>query len=498
MRITPIALAASLALACGLAAAQGNDPLRDTVAKALAQNPEVAARANAWRASREAVTAGRAGWMPRVDLNADIGRDRDTITSRTPENQTLNRTGISLQLSQLLWDGLGTKNEVTRLGHEQLSRYFELLDTTEQTALEAARAHYDVLRFRRLVALAEDNYVQHRSAFTQIQKRVEARVGRGVDLEQANARLVLAESNLATEVANLHDVTARYQRIVGEPPANPLATPALMATGLPGDANAAIGTALQRSPAVSASIETLRAARASATTRDAGFQPRVEARVRAGGGRNYESVLDRERAATAEIVLNWNLFNGGADRARVRQQVGLMNQAADVRDRVCRDTRQVAAIAFNDTRKLAELIALLERNTLSIEKARDAYRQQFDINQRSLLDLLNAENEVYTARRALANAQFDQGVAHVRTHAAMNQLTSQLGIARAETASEAAEWAAGSDAAERCAVQALVVPTTPRSDLDARAQQIVDRAPPVPAPAPAPAPAPSPSPAPGR
>ena len=71
---------------------------------------------------------------------------------------------------------------------------------------------------RRLVQLAEDSYVQHKYATLQIQSRFKAGVGRGVDLEQANARLALAESNLSTEIANLHDVTARYQRIVGDAP----------------------------------------------------------------------------------------------------------------------------------------------------------------------------------------------------------------------------------------------------------------------------------------
>ena len=79
------------------------------------------------------------------------------------------------------------------------------------------------MRFRRLVQLAEDNYVQHRYAFVQIQSRFKAGVGRGVDLEQAGARVALAESNLSTEVANLHDVAARYQRIVGEAPPAKLA-----------------------------------------------------------------------------------------------------------------------------------------------------------------------------------------------------------------------------------------------------------------------------------
>ena len=92
------------------------------------------------------------------------------------------------------------------------------MDVTEQTALEVARAHYDVQRYRRLVPLAEHNQMQHENASLQIQTRSKAGVGRGVDSEHANARLALAESNLTNETANLHDVTARFQRVVGEAP----------------------------------------------------------------------------------------------------------------------------------------------------------------------------------------------------------------------------------------------------------------------------------------
>lgn len=481
MHLTPKAICAAVALMFANAAtlAQNADPLRAAAEKAVQTNPEVTARFNAYRAATDAVDVARGGFLPRVDLNASAGRDNDRITGRLPdENQSLNRSQVGLSLTQLLWDGLGTRKEVDRLTHERLARYFELLEATEQTVLEASRAHYDVQRFRRLVQLAEDNYVQHRYAFTQIQSRVKAGVGRGVDLEQANARLALAESNLTTELANLHDVTARYQRIVGELP--PAQLPALqpLKQGVPASAGEAMTNALRNSAAISASIEGLRAARQAASSREAAYQPRVEARLRGAGGRNVDGVEDQKRNGSAEIVLSWNLFNGGADRARVRQQVGLMNQAADVRDRVCRDTRQVAAIAFNDTRKLAEQLVYLERNTLAIEKARDAYRQQFDIGQRSLLDLLNAENEVYTARRAYANAEHDLALAYARTHAAMNRLGTTLGIARTDqVADEAAGWAAGDDAPGRCPAAVAELSTTDRAALDARAEAMSRSAP---------------------
>ena len=466
-----ICTSVALLLAAESSLAQGADPLPAAVERAIATNPDVTARFNAYRASMDAVSAARGAYLPRVDLTASIGQDRDRISSRSPASDTLSRNGVGLNLTQLLWDGMGTQSEVARLSHDQLARYFEFIDATEQVALDAARAQYDVMRFRRLVQLAEDNYVQHRFAFVQIQSRFKAGVGRGVDLEQAGARVALAESNLSTEVANLHDVSARYQRIVGDAPPQTLPPVAPIKRGVPSSGADAMTAAVRQNAAISASIENLRSARSLTEARNSAYQPRVEARLRTQAGHNVDGIRDQTRDSAAEVVLNWNLYNGGADQARVRQQVNLFNQAADQRDRACRDARQTAAIAYNDIIKLNEQMVLLDRNTLAIEKARDAYRQQFDIGQRSLLDVLNAENELYTAKRAYANAEHDLALAYARTHAAMNQLGAQLGLSRSETsAADVAAWAQGEDAPARCVVSAITVKTTDRSELDARAQ----------------------------
>src|SRR5258705_9296634 len=150
--VTAIALLPS-AIRATAQTAQSADPLKAAIEKAVLTNPEVSARFNAYRASIDATDVARAAYYPRLDLNATAGHDSDKITSRNPEAQSFSRTGTSLTLTQLLWDGLGTQREVARVGHERLTRYFELLDVTEQTALEAARAYYDVQRFRRLVQL---------------------------------------------------------------------------------------------------------------------------------------------------------------------------------------------------------------------------------------------------------------------------------------------------------------------------------------------------------
>ncbi len=474
-----ICAAFALLLAGTCASAQpGGDTLRSTAASAIANHPDVNARFNAYRAAIDAAAAARGSYWPRIDLNASAARDNERIDAATPVSQSMGRTGVGLTITQLLWDGLGTHNDVSRLNHDQLARYFEWLDATEQIALEVARTHYDVMRLRRLVQLAEENYVQHRYAYLQIESRVKAGVGRGVDLEQAAARLAQAESTLALEIADLHDASARYLRVVGTPPPRQLPGLKPLASGIPIKSAEALVRATRHNAAVSAAIENLRASRALVDVRQAAYQPRAEARLRGESGHHLDGVRDRTRAGTAELVLTWNLYNGGADQARVRQQVNLLNQAANQRDKACHDARLAAAIAFNDIARLSDQLVLLERNATAIEKARDAYRQQFDIGQRSLLDLLNAENERYSATRAYANAEHDLATAYARAHASMNQLGMQLGLSRAPNpGADPAEWAQGDDAPERCEGTPITVESTSREELDARALRLSNATP---------------------
>ncbi len=476
-----------IALACQAAIAQPADPLRDAVQRAITTNPEVTAKLNAFRAAVDEVDVARGAYYPRVDLNAEASRTRERIGNT---NQTMNSTGVALSATQLLWDGFQTMNQVDRLGHARLVRYFEFIETSEQTALESVRAYTDVQRSRRLVKLAEDNYVQHRHVLEQIQSRVKAGVGRGVDLEQAAARFALAESNLATETSNLHDVTERYRRLIGALPPIDLPGVTGLEKGIPSSTAALLEQTAKRNAAIAAAVENLRAAQSVTREKEGNlYQPRIEARVRAAAGHNLDGVLDQKRDTTAGVALNWNLFNGGSDKARVRQAANLLNQATDSRDKACRDARQTAAIAYQDVQKLSEQLNYLDRHVLSSEKVRDAYRQQFDIGQRTLLDLLNSENELYGARRAYTNAENDLIIAKARTHAAASSLVAALGLTRAGSAdddiAEGRYWQAGEDAAARCPLSATELMLTPKSELDARARQQSAGLAPIPAAAPA-------------
>ena len=470
-----------LTLASCAAMAQSTSPVVQSVQKAIEGNPEVAAKFNAFRASNDEIDVAAGSWKPHLDATAAAGKRTYDMTVGSPSNPRFYEGGVRLELSQLLWDGLATHNEVERLSHAKLERYFDFLDATEQFGMEAARAYYDVVRYRKLVALAEDNYIQHKYSFDQVQSRVNAGVGRGVDLEQVVARVALAESNLVTERANLHDVTERYVRIVGSVPPAENVSAVSMVKQLPETEQEAMRIAAMQSPSVAEAIESLRAARAAVAGRKSPFQPHVEAHVRGATGHNLDGQLYERHDATAEIALTWNIFNGGTDVARERQYANLLTQAENLRDKACVDARQTVSVAFNDVRKLNEQLGYLDRNVVSIQKARDAYRQQFDIGQRSLLDLLNSENELYTAKRSYVLAEEDLATAIVRTYAGMGTLVTALGLRRPDVqdiAPEAQNWGIDGDASSRCPLEAVDVGGATFAQLDARADKMAaDRAP---------------------
>lgn len=444
--------------------------LKEATQQAILTNPEVLNRWHAFEAAGAERDVAFGSYLPNVNLSAAAGRDQN---DNRLTNNNLNRRSAALSLNQMLYDGFLTKSEVSRLDHTRLVRLFELYDASENTALEVVRAYTDILRFRKLTNLAEDNYVRHKTVFEQIQNKVKAGAGRRVDLEQISGRLALAEANLLTETSNLHDVSARYQRLVGVAPAKDLENPAPLIKDIPSNVKTALEAANQHHPSLLAAIENVRAVDKSVSARRAAYQPRVDLRLRTERGNNIENITGGTTNNTAEVVLSWNLFNGGSDQARVRQSADLLNLARDQRDKACRDIRQTLSIAYNDTRKLTEQLTFLDQHQLSIEKARDAYRQQFDIGQRSLLDVLDTENEVFQAKRAFTNAEFDLLQAYARTHAGMGTLYSALGISR-QTPAALPNLSDDNDQADRvvnCPTEAPTLYLVDKATLDARAAE---------------------------
>lgn len=422
-------LACFLALS-SLCRAESPVSLEKVVEKTVINNPEVQNKYHLFKAAQEEQNAARGGFYPRVDLVGTVRSQERLLpnfsNTETPNSQT------QLVLRQMLFDGFATRSEVNRLGHAARVRYYELQSAMQNSALEITKAYLDVQRYRQLVGYAKENYVAHKQLFDRIEEGVTAGVRRRVDLEQANGRLALAEANLLTESTNLHDVTARYQRIAGELPPEQMAEVDFSKGGISSSVTQALSQGYQKNPDLLAAIENIVATQQEVEARRARYMPRLDLLAR----KNLTTSSNGENSLVAadviELTATFNLFNGLSDKANIDQSLQKLNASQDLRDKACVDMRQTLVVAYNDIIRLKEQLTYRDQHQLSIEKAREAYRKQFDIGQRTLLDLLDTENEYFQARRTYTNTEKDFYAAHARTYAAQGLLLSQLGVSRGD------------------------------------------------------------------
>ncbi|KAA0875187.1 TolC family outer membrane protein [Nitrincola tapanii] len=429
-KLLPVLIASACLLPLQAFAQLTTVTLSDVAKQAIESNPEVQATWYAFSGAGHDVDAQRAGYRPVIDFTAGYGHEWRSGPGYTGKKE-FSGGAAQISLTQMLYDGFRTRSEVERFSNAQLVRYFELMEAVEGTALAAMNAYEDVMRFRELVRLSEENLEEHIAVFNQIEESALAGVARRADLEQITGRLSLSESNLLTDISNLHDVSARYLRIVGELPPVNMAPATLDDSKIPANIREALQLAYQGSPSFHAALRNIEASQSAVNTEKSNFRPRLNLTARYGTqDTDDQGFSNRRDDGRIALEFKYNLYNGGRDQATLRRAYDNVNQAKGLRDKACVDMRQTLQIAFNDIRKLDEQLPVLNQHRISSDRVRTAYKDQFDIGQRTLLDVLDSENEYFQASRAYVNAMYDRSIASGRTLTAMGQLLPALNIVR--------------------------------------------------------------------
>ena len=429
--LKPFVVFATLSWFSFSAQSQTLTTLKEMVEQVITANPEVQVKYHEYTGAGYERDVVKGGYLPKADIVSTYRRQEDIDGGLSRRNGTaIPRFNNELVLRQMIFDGFATPNEVSRLSYAQRVRYYELQSAMQNTTLEFVRSYIDTLRYRQLTEYAKTNYVIHKQYYEKIKERVDAGVARRVDLEQAAGRLALAEANLLTETTNLYEVTARIQRLLGELPPETLEKPAFVESEVSPSSIEALQVAYLSNPDLLSTIEDIQATQKEVKTKEARYLPRFDLQARKNLGTSSDGENSTSAADVLELTMNFNLFNGFSDKAAVSQTLEKLNRSNDLRDKACIDTRQIVTIAYNDIRQLKEQITYRDQHRASIENAREAYQKQFDIGQRTLLDLLDTENEYFQAKRSYANTEYDLMNAYARLFAGQGQLVNRIGSSR--------------------------------------------------------------------
>ncbi|QLI81009.1 TolC family outer membrane protein [Chitinibacter fontanus] len=419
----------TIAVFAALAHSAAAAPLPQVVEKLLQTSPDILSDVGQRRASDAAVDKAKSGYYPRIDLSVGAGREyTNDLSTRTNfgGGTDYNRQEAQAILTQMLFDGMATKNEVARQRARQLGAAHRLANTSEDIALKTAEAYLDVLRQQELVALTQANLDAHLSTAEQVKLRTSGGFGRKSDDEQIDARVSLAKANLSAAQSSLNEAKIAYMRLVGEVPED-LAKPDTPAN-LPASMEEAANWAVANNRLLLAAKADVDGANAQHGLAESQMYPRVDLEAGAVYTNSLDGVAVEDSTRYYGMVRMRYTFKSGGDRAYVAETKQLAYSAQEVARRVERQVRQNAALSWNAMSIAAERVPVLTQYANSSKSARDEYSKQFSLGQRSLLDLLDSENEYFTARRDLVAGQYDELRAKFRLLADGNQLLSTLNV----------------------------------------------------------------------
>lgn len=428
-----LAIVIPLCMSVGVANA---DTLQEAVDATVKTNPDVLAATHERQAVSKEIDQARAGYYPTLDLAVGTGwemTDNPNTRNAGKGEVHMNRDEASLNLRQMLFDGMETKNEVLRQEARTNSRSLGVYSSAENTGLEAVDAYLNVLRRQKLVELAQTNLEAHKRTHDQIMLRAERGVGRAADMEQSLGRLALAEANLMAEESNLRDAETAYIRVVGVPPTS-LTQPESPIGQIPASLDEAVAVGIDNHPTLRLANFDVDSAEAQHATAKAPFYPDLHFELGTRADHDIDGQRGMDKDITAMLRLRYNLYNGGRDTARREETAFLINQAAEIRNNTHREVEESVRLSWNAWQTVKSQMPSREQHVQSSEKARDAYQQQFSLGQRTLLDLLDSENEVFRARTALTNTQYDEMYSLYRILNSMGMLLQSLNVEPPEAA----------------------------------------------------------------
>ena len=401
--------------------------LTEAVDTTIKSNPTILAETNRSLSVDQTIDQARSGYYPKVDLNLGTGYERsDNSSTRPDHNKPLHRDEAEITATQMLYDGFATKNSVDQTSSLAESAGYSVSDIVETTSLRAIQVYLNILRSQKLLSLTEDNLENHERIFSQIKLRADSGVGNKVDVAQATGRVALSQSNLLANQGNLSDAQANYISIIGEQ-ADSLVDPSdECCNSAPATLDDAIKIAYHQHPALRSSIATHEAALARQQGAEAPMHPRVDLELSMSADNNLDGVSGHNNDALAMFRMRYNLLNGGADIANIDEAEFLSEQAKENANNAKREIQQDVRLAWNELESITHRLQYLELHVKSSEKTREAYQLQFSIGQRTLLDLLDTENEVLTARIDYTNAYYDRIYACYWLTETMGKLLEQL------------------------------------------------------------------------
>lgn len=405
--------------------------VRDLVAQVLERQPELQQADADSLAARARWNETRAAALPQLNISGALGQQEQTL-AQGRNNSYKDQRSLQLRLAQPIYDSAvdarTRQNRALYIGSD-----WQKMSLREQAMAKAVELYAELVRQSRLTELARDNLRLHRQYVAQMKEIARSDVGRASDLPVAQSRVALAESVLTSRLARLESARVQWRALSSLPsPEESAAAPLaevlrdLPEVELPVTLESAVQESLERSPQLQKALSDVQAAREALQVAQSQNAPKVGLEVRRLYGNNYASIYGEQNEWYAGVNMQWNLAFSDAFARKAASEA--LQSAQHVVDGHVLRLRSVVETQWFEYQAAHASLNSYRAYTEFAQEVAKSYAEQFRIGRRSLLDVLNAENEMFTARSNALTTQVDLALASWRLLSSRGRLAEELGL----------------------------------------------------------------------
>lgn len=424
-------LAGSILLMAGSQSQAETFTLSDALSLAYETNPQLAQARAALEALDQGVAQANAGWRPSINASVSEGYDHGTVNGFGGALNSQPLIG-QVTLSQPIFRGGRTYAEIGRAIAQVHAGRAQLVATEQSVLLAAVTAYADVVRDTATLKVGRDNFTSLEAELKAVRTQFSAGAVTRTDAQQAEARLERARSDVALAENQLEASRAAFASVIGRP-AETLEV-AVALPRLPATKDVAVATALKTNPELVQARANERAAYFAIVDAAGALLPQISVSgqyqfLRDAPNASIFGLGNQQQVTSVLAQINVPIYQGGAEEATVRRAKDAHAQTELAIVSAQREVSQNLDSAWQALQSFAISIAANKAQTVADEGAVSGIRQEQQGGERSVIDVLNAQQELFVAQTALAASQHDRVVAAYKLLSVIGGLTAQsLGL----------------------------------------------------------------------
>ncbi len=389
--------------------------LKESVAVTVQRYPEILRDKALSSAADKGVDQAFSGYLPNLNLDQEFGYEwSNSPSTRTRATRTVGidpgsvsrvRRDSNATFRQMMFDGFDTQNRLASARYSLDTANFTVAETGERIGLRVVLLYLDVLRTRLFVDITQDNLAALMDIAGQIRQLAQGGRGTGSDVDQADSRVAQGRASLEQRKGEHNTSIARYIEVVGEMPTD-LVQPAVPQYQRPTSEEEAIAFALGHHPSGLATQAFYQSRKADAKAAEAPFYPRLDFETLGSTGSNLDGAKGRDSDINTRLRMRFNVFNGLGDVARADRVSDEAVAAKEDDSEQRRRIREEVRVSYRNLMTAEERMPPLKDHAASAKQVLEGYRSQFELGKRSLLDLLDVQNELLQARLGVTDGEF--------------------------------------------------------------------------------------------